>query len=660
MDIHQVLAQNREKATPRSPSLPGEVTEPPSKAGILTRTLLRSPMVNWILPARIRHKNKNDVLFIGRDSVEVKELSGDCHLEDVAVKSDFGSTIRSARVLGAPVALPESYGLDAIIKSEELDEMVLDADGPLQIPPQILVLALESKMLVFLFAFYDRHDKIQYISSQRALPPQRSYLEQLGKHMAVDPKSRALAVAACEGSFCLYALKTMDQLREEIESDGGFRQGNFMPIREERHFSVEGIILKMEFLHPPQGENNHVILLLVISLNQRTRLLCYEWDCSTDLRQAKQKGDGQLVHPEDSHPLLLIPFTISSGFMLVCEKVISVYKGILTGPATRRWLALDHYEPPQDPGNSRRPPLWTHWAKPVRHGEYASNHNDIYLCREDGIVRWLEIDEASEGEDAMIGSQMYPGNIGCNIDTAFASLDQPTNRPDLLVSSGDTSNGGLFIIRPSQYIEPRATQTIHNWAPTIDFVTARVSSSSHGIQRHVSSSNEGPMFRERIFACTGRGSKHGAVSELRYGVEARIGTSVEIEDGVLDLWALSALSGGDTFVLLSYSATTMLLHIPSDLGNSESEIKLVEDENMGLYFDARTITAGVTTEDFIIQITESSIHVTSFVAAKHRWSRQCKEERIVAADICRTNPATVTALRRGEDVYLHLATLSTS
>ena len=145
-------------------------------------------MVNWILPARIRHKNKNDVLFIGRDSVEVKELSGDCHLEDVAVKSDFGSTIRSARVLGAPVALPESYGLDAIIKSEELDEMVLDADGPLQIPPQILVLALESKMLVFLFAFYDRHDKIQYISSQRALPPQRSYLEQLGKHMAVDPK----------------------------------------------------------------------------------------------------------------------------------------------------------------------------------------------------------------------------------------------------------------------------------------------------------------------------------------------------------------------------------------------------------------------------------------------------------------------------------------
>ena len=431
-------------------------------------------------------------------------------------------------------------------------------------------------------------------------------------------------------------------------------------VYQERHFSVDGVILKMEFLHPPQGEINHVILLLVTSLNQRTRLLCYEWDCSTDLRHAKQKGDGQLVHPEDSHPLLLIPFTISTGFMLVCEKVISVYKGILTGPATRRWLALEHYEPPQDPGNSRRPPLWTHWAKPVRHGEYASNHNDIYLCREDGIVRWLEIDEAGEGEDAMIGSQMYPGNIGCNIDTAFASLDQPTNRPDLLVSGGDTSNGGLFIIRPSQYIEPRATQTIHNWAPTIDFVTARVSSSSHGIQRHVSSSNEGPMFRERIFACTGRGSKHGAVSELRYGVEARIGTSVEIEDGVLDLWALSDLSGGDTFVLLSYSATTLLLHIPSDLGNSDSEIKLVEDENMGLYFDARTITAGVTTEDFIIQITESSIHVTSFVAAKYKWSRQCKEERIVAADICRTNPATVTALRRGDDVYLHLATLFTS
>ena len=188
MDIHQILAQNREEANAQGPSSSGEATRAPITAGILTRTLLRSPVVNWILPARIRHKYKNDVLFIGQDFVAIKRLFSDSHLEDVTVKSDFGSTIRSARVVGIPVKLPEPAGVDAIIKVKEPDEMDIDGDSPSQLPPQILVLALESQVLVFLYAFDDKDNRIQYITGQRALPAQRSYLEQLGKHMAIDPK----------------------------------------------------------------------------------------------------------------------------------------------------------------------------------------------------------------------------------------------------------------------------------------------------------------------------------------------------------------------------------------------------------------------------------------------------------------------------------------
>lgn len=424
----------------------------------------------------------------------------------------------------------------------------------------------------------------------------------------------------------------------------------------------------MEFLHPPHKEDNHVILLLIVSRNQKTRLLCYEWDCSTGLRHAEQKGDGQLLHTGDNHPLLLIPFTISSGFMLVCEKVISVYHGILTGPATRNWLALEHYQPPHDPGNSRRLPLWTHWAKPVRHEVHASTNNDIYLCREDGVVRFLEISQASESDNVMIDSQMHPGVLRCSVDTAFASLDLGTFADDLLVCGGDTSNGGLFVVKPGEAGMARLIQTIHNWAPTIDFVTARVSSSTHGIQRHLPSTNQTLRRRERIFACSGRGSNHGAVSELRYGVEARIGTSVEVEDGVLDLWALPYPKFG-TYLFLSYSASTLLLQISANLNDPRSEIVLVNDENMGLRSDDRTITAAVTTnkdkdqtgEDknqHIIQITASSIHITSPVNAKQRWSRQFREERIVAANICRKTAVALTAVRHGEHVYLQFGRVS--
>ncbi|KAH8659089.1 hypothetical protein BGZ60DRAFT_382417 [Tricladium varicosporioides] len=39
--------------------------EAPPVYGILTQTLIRSPLVNWILPAKFRSSERNDVAFIG-------------------------------------------------------------------------------------------------------------------------------------------------------------------------------------------------------------------------------------------------------------------------------------------------------------------------------------------------------------------------------------------------------------------------------------------------------------------------------------------------------------------------------------------------------------------------------------------------------------------
>jgi len=33
--------------------------------GLLTQTVIRSPLVHWILPATLRHPERNDVAFIG-------------------------------------------------------------------------------------------------------------------------------------------------------------------------------------------------------------------------------------------------------------------------------------------------------------------------------------------------------------------------------------------------------------------------------------------------------------------------------------------------------------------------------------------------------------------------------------------------------------------
>ena len=63
-----------------------------------------------------------------------------------------------------------------------------ERDHQRHLPPQILVLALESNRLVFLCAVSERSDYPDIWSSQKALPAPISPLQSFGELMAVDPK----------------------------------------------------------------------------------------------------------------------------------------------------------------------------------------------------------------------------------------------------------------------------------------------------------------------------------------------------------------------------------------------------------------------------------------------------------------------------------------
>lgn len=193
MDVHHILAQNRERELPKSTLSNSDDSLRSPLIGILTQQLSRSTVIKWIIPARIRHESKNDVIFIYDTFVQIKEVkegSIDGDMQVVATKADFDSSIRSARIFGLPRKytdpLPE--GEDAIVKREEMQD--IEPEPPLnqEIPPHILVMALESRILVFLTSFYNRDGQVEFISHERALPVQESDSVQLGEHMAVDPK----------------------------------------------------------------------------------------------------------------------------------------------------------------------------------------------------------------------------------------------------------------------------------------------------------------------------------------------------------------------------------------------------------------------------------------------------------------------------------------
>ena len=169
--------------------------KPTPLKGILTRTLMPSSVVKYIVPARIRHRTKNDVVLVGEHTIELKELLPDGTLHSVAQKGDFGSGIRAASVIGDPgldARIPPTTGIDSIIKQEASEETMKIPDGWREAPPQILVIALESRTLIFLFAYQNFSDQLDFAAYPRPLPlfgkDERKDDNQLGKHIAVDPR----------------------------------------------------------------------------------------------------------------------------------------------------------------------------------------------------------------------------------------------------------------------------------------------------------------------------------------------------------------------------------------------------------------------------------------------------------------------------------------
>jgi hypothetical protein len=63
LDVDTVLRHYDQQDKEANANVP-EVEKAPA-LGLLTQTVIRSPLVHWILPARLRSPNNNDVAFIG-------------------------------------------------------------------------------------------------------------------------------------------------------------------------------------------------------------------------------------------------------------------------------------------------------------------------------------------------------------------------------------------------------------------------------------------------------------------------------------------------------------------------------------------------------------------------------------------------------------------
>ncbi|KAL8896944.1 MAG: hypothetical protein Q9207_007470 [Kuettlingeria erythrocarpa] len=662
LDIHQILERNRE-AEIMPQGLP--TGRKPPIMGLLTKTVVRCPVVKSIIPARVRHRSKNDVVFVYEDLIEIKEIVGgerteedpltDIALDSTVVKKDFDSCILAVKVLGLPrqPKVPRYPGRfwDEEYKPDSLPETKPEPFREHEIPPQILVLALASRILVFLFAYYDIHEEVHFLSCTKALPAQIPLIEELGVHLAVDPKSRAMAVGAYKNRVVFYALKSVERMREEVQSSEGLNATNFAPVREEKHLDVDGFVLKMDFLHPSKGDEYHVILLLVVSKDRKTRLVRFEWDSRRSIDDIERKPGQTLPHPERL-PLLLIPLTYGTAFAIVCEKQIVVYRHILTGHAKSENCSLAHYEAPAEPPVSKQLPIWTQWARPMRIAEAERAHpnvDHIYLCREDGVVRFIDIREDSE---PMVSSLYMAGILNANVGTAFATLDLGEESNDLVVAGGEMGDGGLWYFRPRQPVD--MVGTIRNWTPLRDMMSASTPDPAGDAVRNGQTRSAKPA---RLFACSGRGPRHGAITEIRTGTEAvKLGSAIDLgelaERGLAKMWTLPDRSNYGIYLMISYPTGTELILLPAS-DDLDPQVRSNVEE---LALDVTTIAAGSTAEGFIIQVTPSSVNAIAQENGVLPFASKLEDVSITAAcflTIPMRTTILLTVIRKSDGFYLH-------
>ena len=595
-------------------------------AGVITKTLISSPVVRWILHARIRSAC-NDVVFVGDDFIHVKQVKGSGTLQHIATKDDFDGRIRAAKVFDNQKQVPDE---DLFLQNRTIEDAAED------IPPQCLVLTLSTNDLVFLWLAVGENGTLRWIQPACPMPTFDRLLFQPGEHLAVDPQSRAIAVAANEREVVIYSAKSKERIQHELQT----RDPDWCLVSAQQPIQIQGVIQHMDFLIPPsddQGaeDEDHIILLLIVMDQRKTRAVWVDWYASSDIHHA-QIHAGQPLDVVRTVPSLLVPLR-NAAFLLIHGTEIKRWSHILSGSATSSVLDTFAAEP-SHPGASTRHPIWVNWCRPKR-GQGARRDTDhLYLVREDGNMYLIQITP-----DTVDTSNA--GSFHCHVGTAFASLGDSRD-PDILAVGGEMSNGSVQSIGSwftpldvpelsrRSWAEPELIETIPNWASVTDMVVSTLPGRS---QRS----------RDGVFVTSGR-QPYGAVTELRHGLEASLFAYFEIDGlkSLTDVWALPFATVGHILLLLSSPAGTRLVDIAPDAG---MEMEEVEDATIGLDSTSRTLAASVIMDGKILQITERSLCLTAGSSANFEDCAkiQCDDaSSILTAAIDTTRSVAITGTRR--------------
>jgi hypothetical protein len=688
VDAYQFMAQARQ-SDGYLPEAVAKSTDHVPELGVLSRTVFASPLFKSVRPANIRRKDLNDIVFIGEDAVQLKEIHDYGRLRHVATKSDFKGRILAARVFGDPREIPAQVA-SPLPKNRALHRARRSMTGDEEpvLPPEVIVLTLTSRTLMFLWARHTQNGAVTFSQKTIRLPAGASRFDRFGAFLAIDSKRRAIAVAAQEGRFILYKTKPMERWRKELRD-----RYQTTPIEDERIIPLEGRVMHMEFLSSGSAQDEfHVVLLFVLVLQGKTKITCFDWDCREDLSTATVRTERvavdfrrwasfflllmMLIISDDHNPSLLIPLSRTSDFLLVLDTHIAIYKDVLSGAPRRSIAPIDPaILPSLLPGDSKHRPRWAEWDKTPRNPDYPKD--TFYIAREDGRILYVERGPSGSVDTAEAGYWPY------RIDTAFACLSVDNSEfsqlyPDVLIAGGVGNDGRLCKLGswPAEYSYAASypvsnqlsfVESIPNWTPLTDLSVTRFSG--------VPTLHE----RDRCSILVANGSNpHGEISDLRHGLQSLIDHSFNGMNGSTGLWVLdhgsqtAELDGRParqqyaTFAITTPPETLLIRVVRAQRevhgefsGAWEDGTWNVEQINGddGVLREVETITACPWSENFAIQITREEVRILHRPSL-HQCDAMPRTSSILLA-ACRPRfPFVAIAFRESISTYLETLDIS--
>ncbi|KIX06309.1 uncharacterized protein Z518_04284 [Rhinocladiella mackenziei CBS 650.93] len=573
---------------------PAQESQPrPEPVGILSRTLNSSSTIRWILPARIRSPSKNDVVFVGATYVQLHEFLDTGLLASTTAKLDFGTQITDAKVISAELKIVPV--VDAILKQERDQEQYSIRGQPLNAtqPPQILILLTVDNELIYVYARQDLAGDVKLVFAKRPLLRGAGLPANQCRYVAVDPESRALAVASTSGYFGVFKLRSVDEIKSQIDSWNPPEHGSFRPCEEQRFIQIDGDIVKIEFLRSPDTDPAKVLLLLLVHSGEETQdthQYLYKWDTRTPLQTIRPMTCSGRQLKEDRLPVMLIPSTRPYSFLIVMETGISYYENIHTSDSKRvncRFI-----------GKMAGPLQWVQWAKPRRHNDYLERRDDLVIVREDGLLQYFQIEKASSTKFSMNNTI---GQLGLSVDTAFCMLAGPPGKGgDIIIAGGSMTDGGVFHV--SARGSPERIQTIETISPLKDMILGpptRLPPDGTSRPREVAG---------RLYACRSKDPGSGDLLEIRYGLEAQIGWTMNYPNAALvdHIWTLEIPSGNELLVICSHTTDTSM--VVFDLETLESTFADSES-HPGFDFDNPTLAVTMIDHDTAAQVTTGGINI---------------------------------------------------